>query len=592
MRHPSGEKRVRRGRRLIHMGVKIIPRERREMLDIFQRDHPRFAGETLAHRQLAKRQPERMRPRGLRRRPLDPVSGDRTHHPRRPLQGGPLHIMQHTPGAPHLLAPAGPPRPAMHQHRQRRSMAGGVPPALPVGDQHAPMKRRRPVNHLNRHRRIMREERHHERPRPQIAKGHRIRHIRIRHDGRHRPERLPLMHQPCPPRVIAAQQNRRDERAPLIRPRRRRERVAKHDRRLHREGRHGFPHIRQLRPADQRAHGDPFLRRVADHHLAQRRAQRVLHGIQPGRRRENPPDRGAFLPRFHGHLPHDLRDEQVKFRAARSRIRPQHGRVQTIPLRQKPHALARHHRMRLQFLRRRRRAGEGDHILPPQMLKQIPRRARDKLQRPLRQQPGLQQNPHALRRHVSRRGGRLHNRRHPRQQSGPELLQHAPYREIERIDMHRHPLPRGIDMLPDKPAFFGEVFHPPINDDPPIGQLPPALGGVREQRRRPALDIHPPVPPGRPRESGERIKFLLARQHRIPQPAQNFRALMECQPRQRRFRVCDGPADPGFHFRLDVGGDHIDAEMQRTGGPASPDHTGPEQSERLDGSHGTDPQVV
>ena len=38
--------------------------------------------------------------------------------------------------------------------------------------------------------------------------------------------------------------------------------------------------------------------------------------------------------------------------------------------------------------------------------------------------------------------------------------------------------------------------------------------------------------------------------------------------RERRLGVVDGTAYPGLHLRLDVGRDHVDAEMQRARGPA------------------------
>src|SRR2546429_4753550 len=53
----------------------------------------------------------------------------------------------------------------------------------------------------------------------------------------------------------------------------------------------------------------------------------------------------------------------------------------------------------------------------------------------------------------------------------------------------------------------------------------------------------------------------------------------EGQPRERPFSVGHGAADPGFHFGLDVGGQHVDAEMQGARGPAAADDSGAERSE-------------
>ncbi len=54
---------------------------------------------------------------------------------------------------------------------------------------------------------------------------------------------------------------------------------------------------------------------------------------------------------------------------------------------------------------------------------------------------------------------------------------------------------------------------------------------------------------------------------------------------KRPFGVCHGPADPGLHFRLDVGGNHVDAEMQGARGPAAADDAGAQQTQRFDLSH-------
>ncbi len=57
------------------------------------------------------------------------------------------------------------------------------------------------------------------------------------------------------------------------------------------------------------------------------------------------------------------------------------------------------------------------------------------------------------------------------------------------------------------------------------------------------------------------------------------------QARQRGFRIVDRAAYPRFHFRLDVGGDHIDAEMQRPRGPSAADDAGTQQPECLHCPH-------
>jgi hypothetical protein len=46
------------------------------------------------------------------------------------------------------------------------------------------------------------------------------------------------------------------------------------------------------------------------------------------------------------------------------------------------------------------------------------------------------------------------------------------------------------------------------------------------------------------------------------------------QPRERRLGVRDGAAYPLLHFGLHVGGDDVDAEVQRARGPSAPDDSG------------------
>ena len=54
-----------------------------------------------------------------------------------------------------------------------------------------------------------------------------------------------------------------------------------------------------------------------------------------------------------------------------------------------------------------------------------------------RSEAGLDDQAHAGLGHVARRRGGLDEARHARQEAGCELLQHAPHREVEGIDVQR-----------------------------------------------------------------------------------------------------------------------------------------------------------
>jgi hypothetical protein len=57
------------------------------------------------------------------------------------------------------------------------------------------------------------------------------------------------------------------------------------------------------------------------------------------------------------------------------------------------------------------------------------------------------------------------------------------------------------------------------------------------------------------------------------------------QPRKRGPSARHRATDPGLHLGLHVGGDDVDAEVQRARRPAAPDHARAEQSQRLDLAH-------
>src|SRR5262245_41755189 len=57
------------------------------------------------------------------------------------------------------------------------------------------------------------------------------------------------------------------------------------------------------------------------------------------------------------------------------------------------------------------------------------------------------------------------------------------------------------------------------------------------------------------------------------------------QARECGLGVLNGAAYPAPHLRLDVRGDHVDTEVQRTCGPPAPDDAGTQKTQSLDLSH-------
>ena len=169
----------------------------------------------------------------------------------------------------------------------------------------------------------------------------------------------------------------------------------------------------------------------------------------------------------------------------------------------------------LQLHRGRRRAGEADHVLAGEMIHQIAGRAHDQLQRALGQHVGLDHDADRKLGQIAGRRARLDDRRHAREQGRPELLQHPPDREVERVDMDGDALERGEDVLADEAAALRQRLHRAVDQHPAVGQFAPALGGEGEERAGAALDVDPAVAARRAGGVGELVQFLLARHHRV-----------------------------------------------------------------------------
>ncbi|MPM21378.1 hypothetical protein SDC9_67822 [bioreactor metagenome] len=155
------------------------------------------------------------------------------------------------------------------------------------------------------------------------------------------------------------------------------------------------------------------------------------------------------------------------------------------------------------------RAGEGHQVAVVQMVQQVAGRAGDELQRALRQQTGCDHQTDAGPGDVAGRGGRLDDGRHAGQEGRRELLQHAPDREVEGIDLHRHAGAAGVDVLTLEAVVLGEDLDRTVDDDVAVRQFTASLRGVGEQRPDATVDVGEVVLRGRPGGVRQVVQLVL-----------------------------------------------------------------------------------
>ncbi|CAI7671466.1 unnamed protein product, partial [Penicillium discolor] len=216
--HASGEERVRRRRRLVHVRVERVARERRERLDVVEGDGARGADDLIADAQLRQRLPEGVHAvvgvERAGRGPLVPDAGERGHHLRGALHRGALHVVQHRPDAAELLAAAGATGAAVHEVRERGAVAGRAAGVVAVEEEYAAVVRGDPRGQRRRDLRVVRRDAGDERA---AAAGHECRRLvqrAVAEDAGDGAERLDLVHGGAR-RIGEAQEHGRHERAVL-----------------------------------------------------------------------------------------------------------------------------------------------------------------------------------------------------------------------------------------------------------------------------------------------------------------------------------------------------------------------------------------
>ena len=191
-------------------------------------------------------------------------------------------------------------------------------------------------------------------------------------------------------------------------------------------------------------------------------------------------------------------------------------------------------RVRAQLQCRVRRAGEADHVLAGQVVEQVADAADDQLDRARRQDVGLDHDLERRFGQIGRRGRRLHDRRHAREQRRRQLLQHAPHREVEGVDVHCRALQRRVDVLADEGAVLRQAFQLAVHQHVRVGKLAAALRREGEERAGAAFDVDPAVLARRAGQIIELVQLFLAGHDRLAERLDHPRPLVERQLAQRR----------------------------------------------------------
>ena len=296
--------------------------------------------------------------------------------------------------------------------------------------------------------------------------------------------------------------------------------------------------------------------RVADGDLRQLGRHRLHHGVDVLGGHEGPPDRRALLARLDRHLGDELADVEVELGGARARRRGRAREVERVGLGGEPHAVADDAGVRAQRGRGGRRAGEPDEVLAGEVVERVAERARDELHGTRRQQLRLDDQAHQLGGEERRGAGGLDQRGHARQERGRELLQRAPHREVERVDLHRHAVQRGRDVLAEERAALAERLDVALDVHLGVRQLPTALRRVRQQYADAAVDVEARVVERGAGVRGDGVQLLAV----LPQvPGERLEqggALVERQLAERR------AADPTAVLQR---GREVDARRRQPG---------------------------
>ena len=189
--------------------------------------------------------------------------------------------------------------------------------------------------------------------------------------------------------------------------------------------------------------------------------------------------------------------------------------------------------------------------------------------------------------HVPGGGGGLDDGGHAGEEGRGKLLQHAPDREVEGVDLHGDAGDAGVDVLAGERAVAGQHLHGAVHHHLGVGQLAAALGPEGEQDADAAVDVDHRVDLGGAGLRRERVELLAAAVEVLRQLLELERALVEGQ--RAEFRLAGGAAvihdggevEPlGAHLRQELAGAGVQYRRRAGGGgvvgspPGTPDETG------------------
>ena len=215
------------------------------------------------------------------------------------------------------------------------------------------------------------------------------------------------------------------------------------------------------------------------------------------------------------------------------------------------HPAVQHGRVLAQVGTGRGGAGEGDGVLGTELLDQAGGTAAEQLQGALREQAGLDDPSYDQLGEVRRLAGRLHDGRQAGQERRGELLQEAPDREVERVDLDGDPGTRGVDVPTEEGALPTELFGRTVEDDRVVGQLAGALGREGEDGADAAVDVDRGVAPGRAGARGQLVELVLELGEVLGRRLEQPGALVEGQRPQGR--PTDGSGVVGHRGEIDAG---------------------------------------
>ena len=414
------------------------------------------------------------------------------------LDGRALHVMFDAPQAAHLFTASSSARSAVHKKRHGGAVSSALFGAVPVQHQNSTVHVRCVVHELTCHLGVVCGDAATQRAEAPVGERHRFFHVVVRHHGAHRTEGFHFVHGHRVVRVAMLEQHGRQEGSVF--------RVvgqhiglfvlAKEPFGFLLQARHLVQHVLHLGFPDQRPHADPLFLRVADLGLLQLGDQRGLEFLLDGRGHKHATHCGAFLTTLDGHLFSHLFDKQVKLGGARHSVRSQNGGVQGVRFHVERHSMLGDAWVLLQGNPCRGGPRKRHHIPLIDVVQNVPCRSAHQLQRPRREDAAFVDGSDHRFGQEARDCGGFDYGRNAGQPIDRHLLQHAPYREVERVDVHRNSPLRDQEVVAAKRAFFAQRHKFSVGGKRGVGQ-PPPQAGVGKEVADAAFDVNPGVDFGR-----------------------------------------------------------------------------------------------